>query len=93
MVSKGSISELPKDIICCILEICHVLETVTVSFPPVMENYMSKNLLDLSYVMTNDVNRRISDGLMGKLQHFVIDIPIIALPDVLSYANEDGPGT
>ena len=73
-VAGSVFSELPKDIINGILEFSHVLETVTVSFPPIFEDDddITLDWIDLPYV--NDVNKRISDGLMGKLQAFVINL-------------------
>ena len=67
----GGIVEFPEDIINGILEFSHLLETVTVSFP-----FVSQDWINLSHVMMNDVNKRISDGLMGKLHHFDINLPI-----------------
>ena len=73
IISDG-IVEFPKDIINGILECSHVLETVTVSF----KNLLPENIkwIDQSHVMANDVNKRISDGLMGKLHHFDINLPV-----------------
>ena len=68
------IDEFPKGIINDILKFSHVLETVTVSFPVLLPDDIPQNWLDLSHAMMNDVNKRISAGLMGKLHHFVIDI-------------------
>ena len=70
----GDIGEFPKDTISGILEFSHVLETVTVSLSNMSNrkfpNDVPQNWLDQSRAMTNDVNKRISDGLMGKIAAF-----------------------
>ena len=89
-ISDIDMGEFPKDIINGILEFSHALEIITVSFVhtlpgitplnllPVMTNVLPDHIKhewhDPSQVMMNDVNKRISDGLMGKLQHFDINL-------------------
>ena len=68
--------EFPKDVLNDILKFSHLLETVTVSFPLVLPHDIKQKWINPSHVMKNDVNKRISDGLMGKLQHFVINLPV-----------------
>ena len=75
IISDG-IVEFPKDIIDGILESSHVLETVTVSFKNLLPGNIELKWMDLSHVMVNDVHKRISDGLMGKLHHFDINLPV-----------------
>ena len=80
VVVTGRIKGFPKDIINGILEFSHVLETVSILhiLPHVMAlgwlDIMPSDWINQSHVMMNDVNKRISDGLMGKLHHFVIDL-------------------
>ena len=75
-VLAHSISEFPKDIINGILEFSHVLETVTVSFKNIVPGFIPPNWINQAHVMTNDVHKKISDGLMGKLHQFVIILPV-----------------
>ena len=75
IADSDGISEFPKDIINGILEFSHVLETVTVLF--MFRCLIPQNWIDQSHAMMNDVNKSISNGLMGELQRFVIDLHII----------------
>ena len=71
VIGCHSNSEFPKDIINGILQISHVLETVTVSF--IFPCLIPEKWIYISLVMMNDVNKRISDGLFGKLHRFDIN--------------------
>ena len=73
------IFKFPEDIINSILKLCHVLEAVNVSFTDdgdLFQEDIKLRWSDLAYLMTNDVNKSISEGSMGKLQYFGIHLRI-----------------
>ena len=62
--------EFPKDILDDILNFSHVLEAVTVVFTAIIPGLPPENWRYLAQLMMNDVNKSISDGLLGKLRDF-----------------------